>query len=253
MAWLGAFIKAAKEVAREADTLVAKLATKPDGIVVNVHSYAWAFYERFLRAYYPDEQARVVALSMNPARNGAVQSGIAFTDAPTARTLLPGFDEAVRRPPNLVTERVEMSGQKIRLWADRDFGGLTGLYQRLLFPIACPVAVLEGPNLLNVPIASLRGAARQAAEEFYEWSAPRLVRAAQPTGVFLLGDYAGDRWERLAKKDDDLARLPSVVTHHPAARIPNDVKLNDWSRALSRVSPSSAPAGSRGRATGARR
>jgi hypothetical protein len=232
-AWLDDYVAVVRDIAREADRVAPRMRERPGDVVVNVHGYALAAYEAFLRRQYADGRPRLLALSMNPARNGAVQTGIAFTDAPTARGLVPGFDRLVRRPPALVTERVEMSGQKLQAWARAEFGGVEGLYERVLFPIACPIAVLRGPNRLNVPLPALRGRARQAADAFYEANAPRLVRAARARGLLFLGDYAARRWKRLAASSPDLARLPVAVTHHPAARITNARKYSDWTRALS--------------------
>lgn len=233
--WLDDYVPTARSVARAADELVEELRGRKGDVVVNVHGHAWPAHEAFLRRYYSDGRPRVVALSMNPARNGAVQSGIAFTDAPTARVLLRDFDALVERPPRLRTERSEMSGQKLRQWAERSLGGLPGLYRRVLFPIACPVAVLRGPRLLNVPLATLSGPERRLADRFYETHAPRLVRAARPTGLLLLGSYAAERWRRVEESTTDLASLPHAVTHHPAARMPNDKKWADWTAALKRL------------------
>lgn len=236
MAWLAEYLRAARLVTKDADAFVREFSLQRGELAVNVHAYAWPAHEAFLRTYYADDRPRIVSLSMNPARNGAVQSGIAFTDAPTARLLLPDFDRIVNRPPNLRTERVEMSGQKLRSWADLRLGGLKALYSRVLFPIACPVAILEGPNLVNVPLASLTGRRRALADAFYGTHAPLLVRAARPRGVLLLGSYAAQRWGALARANPDLAALPAVETHHPAARMANAQKFNDWSRALRSLS-----------------
>lgn len=232
--WLQGFIREAREVARAADALVPKLKERPDDVVVNVHAHAWQPYESFLRKYFDDGRRRVVALSMNPARNGAVQTGISFTDAPTARELLPDFDRQLTRPEQLKTDRVEMSGQHIRAWAKQDFGDLPGLYKRILTPIACPVAVLRGPDLLNVPLPLLKGDARKAADAFYEWSAPRLVAAAKAKGILFLGDYAAHRWAR-APKPGPLANLPTVLVPHPAARMANEAKYDAWTNAVRKL------------------
>ncbi len=248
--WIEGYLSTARQVARDADALANELGHVPSSIAVNVHSYAWPAHAAFVRRYYADGKSRIAALSMNPARNGAVQTGIAFTDAPTARRILPDFDGLVARPQNLATERAEMSGQKLQMWAKRDLGGLTQLYGCALFPIACPVAVLKGPQLLNVPLANLPSRFRRAADAFHEEHAALLVRAINPTGVLVLGSYAADRWRRVARDNGDLASLPAVATHHPAARMPNGKKFNDWSRAVGLLS---APRGSPTSAAGARR
>jgi hypothetical protein len=235
VSWPDTFLQTARSVARAADRLVPRLRESSADTVVNVHRHAWPAYEAFVRRHYAEPRPRIVCLSMNPARNGAVQSGIAFTDAPTARELVPDFDQLVERPARLSTDRPEMSGRHLRGWAERHLGGLAGLYEQALFPIACPVAVLRGPKLLNVPLPALRGSARRAADAFYETHAPRLVRAAQPRALLFLGDYAAQRWRRLAAHHPDLRDVPVVVTHNPAARISNRSKWAGWSRAWVRA------------------
>jgi len=219
---LDRFLAAARATAKAADALVEELAARGD-VVVNAHTYGWPAYEAFHRRFHAEEPPDLVCLSMNPALHGAVQTGIPFTDAPMARDLLPGFDRLVQRPPALATERVEMSGRKLRAWADQALGGLHVLHRRILFVTACPVAVLRGPRLLNVPLPALRGRRRRAADAFYQ----------EPKGLFLLGDYAGGRWIRIARVHPDVGRIPSTITHHPAARISNETKFHDWSLALS--------------------
>jgi len=233
--WPADYLEVVRDVAREADRIAPLLRERRGDVVVNVHSYALPAYEAYLRRYFKRGRPRILALSMNPARNGAVQSGIPFTDAPTARRILPDFDELVPRPKRLRTERVEMSGQKLLAWAQAEFGGIEGLYERLLFPIAFPLAILRGPNLLNVPLPALRGDARRAADAFYERNAPRLVEAARPPGLLFFGDYAAQRWRRLVAQEPRLASIPFEVTHHPAARITNERKFADWTAALDRI------------------
>lgn len=233
--WLDDYLDVVRDVARRSVRVAPRLRERPRDVVVPVHRYALKAHEAFVRRFYADGRPRHLVLSMNPARNGAVQTGIAFTDAPTARRLLPDFDALVQRPTSVATERAEMSGQKLQAWATAEFGGLEGLFERFLFPIACPIAVLRGPNLLNVPLPALRGESRRAAEAFYEANAVRLVRAAQPRGLLFFGDYAARRWRRLAGSSPDLSRLPVVETHHPAARITNEAKFSGWSRAVRRL------------------
>lgn len=238
--WLESTLRVARELSSQADAVVRRMPVAPTDIAVNVHAYAFPAYEAFVRRYYADGRRRVLALSMNPGRNGAVQSGIPFCDAAQARELLPDLDRLVpNRPLRLVSRSPEMSGRKLRAWAEQSWGDVRNLYERLLFLYACPIAVLRGPRHLNVPLPALRGPARRAVDELYEAFAPRLARAARPNGVLLLGDYAAQRWRRTVGAHPDLRRFPAVATHHPAARIPNAKKFRDWSHALAQISASS--------------
>lgn len=228
------YLRAARTFARRLEPLLPRLREESDDLVLGVHTYAWLAFEAFVRAYHGDGRNRIAVLSMNPGRNGAVQTGIAFTDGMTARELLPEFDDLVPKRP-FVSERREISGLKLREWARRHLGGLQQLYRDAMFPITFPAAVLRGPSRVNVPLPSLRPDNRRLVEAFLDREAPALLHAAQPRGVLLLGDWAARNWARYSQTDPELARLPVAETYHPAAHITNARKYGAWMRAWTKV------------------
>lgn len=230
--WIGSYLRVAAQLARAADGLVDALSTRRDEVVVNVHGYAFQALDALARRYLSPKQRPVAFFSMNPARNGAVQSGLSFTDAPTARSLFDDFDILVPNRPMITrTERAEMSGQRLNEWIQRKFGDHEAFYAQACAPIVCPVAVLRKPGLTNVPLPNLDPPRRRAADEFYEAWAPRLYDAINPRGVALLGTYAGQRWQRLVQATPRLQKTPFVVTHHPAARMRHEDKYAGWDQA----------------------
>lgn len=252
-----AYLAAVRRQARDASRLADSLTLPPGDRVLNVHAYGLRAYEAFVRRYYGDGAPRVVAISMNPGPNGAVQTGIPFCDVGMARGLLPRFDDLVTgRPPWAASERVEMSGRKLVLWADAALGGLRGLYRRVLFAMTVPLSVLrvpagtggeQAPALRapsrdlsrrargvprNVPLPALPRSETAKIDRFLERHAAMEIQLADPEGILLLGDYAAHVWEIVSRVDPVLARLPCVRVPHPAARIGNAAKIAAWSDGL---------------------
>lgn len=234
---LEGYLSAVRRQARDATRLARSLRLPHDHRVLNVHAYGLASYEAFVRRYYGDGERRVVALSMNPGPHGAVQTGIPFCDAGMARQILADFDALVRKRPAWArSERTEMSGRKLALWADGRFGGLAGLYRRVLLAMTVPIAILRGPRLLNVPLPALPASEAAKVDAFLARHAADEIRLADPVGVLLLGQYASHVWEIATRADPSLCRLPSAMVPHPAARMGNADKLAAWSAGFARVS-----------------
>ena len=94
---LPAYLEAVRALARDADQVVQDLRLRKGQWALNVHAYALPGYEAFLQRYYRDPRPRVAAIAMNPGKNGAVQTGIPFTDWPRGLELVPDLAERVDR------------------------------------------------------------------------------------------------------------------------------------------------------------
>lgn len=228
---LEAFIERVKEQAVDADRLARSLKLPKTDRVLNVHGYAWDAYEAFLRKYYSDGKPRVFAISMNPGPYGAVQTGIPFTDKSMARQFVPNFDRLVKGPPAWArSERNEMSAGKLIAWSADRFGGMEGLYRRMLLGMTAPIAILRAPKWTNVPLPALPGSEQRKVNAFIRRHAPHEIKLAEPTGIFLLGDWANHVWDLARTEDPSLDEIPAVTVPHPAARITNQKKFDAWTR-----------------------
>lgn len=56
--------------------------------IYNPWDYALDYYREFLNRYYSNQKPEVILIGLNPGMDGAVQTGIPFTDAYYARTAL---------------------------------------------------------------------------------------------------------------------------------------------------------------------
>lgn len=230
---LPSLLGAVRAQARDADRLLGLLELPPDTRAVNVHAYALPAYEAFLKRFYSDRSPRVLALSMNPGPFGAVQTGIPFCDTMMARGFLTDFDRLVRKKPDWVSsERREISARRLVEWSQGLFGGIEGLYRRLLLAMTCPIGILEGRARTNVPLPALNRASQRAIEEFIARHAPGEIRAVRPTGILCLGDWAAHTWEVIKQAAPDLGRLPARVVPHPAAHVTNEAKFTAWTQAF---------------------
>lgn len=228
---LEAFIDRVREQAEDADRLVRSLRLPKTDRVLNVHDYAWRSYEAFLRKYYSDGVPRIFAISMNPGPFGAVQTGIPFTDKAMARQFLPDFDALVTGPPRWArSDRKEMSAGKLIAWSADRFGGIEGLYRRMLLGMTAPIAILRAPKWTNVPLPALPRSEQGKVYDFIRRHAADEIRLSEPTGVFILGEWAERVWELAVDADATLAAVPSVAVPHPAAHISNDAKFAAWNR-----------------------
>lgn len=228
---LPALLGAVRDQARDADRLLRQLELPADSRAVNVHAYALPAYEAFLKRFYADRSPRVLALSMNPGPFGAVQTGIPFCDTMMARSLVPEFDRLVKRKPDwLASARREISARRLVEWSEPLFGGIEGLYRRVLLAITCPIGVLEGRARTNVPLPALNRASQRAIEAFIGHHAPVQIRAVRPTGILCLGDWAAHTWDVIKAAAPELAGVPFQVVPHPAAHITNEEKFKAWTQ-----------------------
>lgn len=228
---LDAFIERVWEQADDANRLVRSLRLPKTDRVLNVHSYAWDAYEAFLRKYYADGKPRIFAISMNPGPYGAVQTGIPFMDKSMARRFLPNFDALVKGPPSwAASERTEMSAGKLTAWSADRFGGIEGLYGRMLLGMTAPIAILRSPKWTNVPLPALPRTEQRKVYEFIRRHAADEIAMAEPTGIFILGEWAERVWEIALEAEPTLETTPSVAVPHPAAHISNGAKFAAWNR-----------------------
>lgn len=230
------FLQRVKRQAEDAESLRKELRLPKDHRILNVHTYGWAAYDAFIRTYYSDRRPRILALSMNPGPFGAVQTGIPFCDGRLARELLPEFDRLIAQKPSWVaSERRETSALKLIEWSERSFGGIRGLYERVLLAMTCPLGILRGPNKTNVPLPALPRREQVKIEAFIARHAPEEIRFAEPSGILMLGDWAQRVWRIAVGTDPGLASLPAVAAPHPAAHITNRAKYAAWTRAYARL------------------
>lgn len=221
------YIGAVRAVAADADRLARALRRvhgPRDEAVLNVHAYALRPYEAYLRAHYADGTPRVAVLPMNPGKYGAVQTGIPFTDVPKARALVAGFDALVDRAP---VDRLglrphqEQSCRRVHGWGVHRFGSEAALLGRVLVLLPCPIAILTtGAKVNNVPVETLPTAERARLVEWIAQQTARLVAAAEPSGLLLMGRWAEGVWARV--QEQRLAPpLRTGQCLHPAAHVPD--------------------------------
>lgn len=226
-----AFIDRVKEQALDADRLIRSLKLPKTDRVLNVHSYAWDAYEAFIRKYYGDGKQRIFAISMNPGPFGAVQTGIPFTDKPMARQFLPNFDELVKGPPGWArSDRKELSAAKLIAWSADRFGGIEGLYDRMILGMTAPIAILRSPKWTNVPLPALPRSEQEKVYRFIRRHAADEIVLSEPLGVFILGEWAERVWAIALDKEPMLATIPAVAVPHPAAHISNVAKFAAWNQ-----------------------
>lgn len=225
-----AYLRAVRALARDADRTLERLELPKHWRALNVHSYALPAYEAFLRRFYATPERRVAAIAMNPGKNGAVQTGIPFTDWPRAQELVPGLGERVDRAAvaDLRPHR-EQSGRRVYAWGLARFGGYEALFREVLVLLTCPIAVLEGAGTRakNVPLDALPRREGRKVLDLIAAHAPRLLEAARPRGVLLLGAYAEGVWQVLRERGAAPA-LPVARALHPAAHVPDPA----WRRAM---------------------
>ncbi len=216
---VGRFLTEVRRLSDATNDLIPRL-DLPDGqYALNVHSYALAAYEAFLHRWYDDDRARVGAVAMNPGRNGAVQTGIPFSDLDWARRVVPDLDARLDAPPRpLPPGHRETSGRRLIAWAERRFATPEAMYDHVLFYITCPLAILAEDPVRNVPIPELRVANRRLVDRLVVDHLPRLVEASGVSGILLLGRYAESVWDTGSGLDG----LPLAHTYHPAAHVSND-------------------------------
>ncbi|MCA1814756.1 MAG: hypothetical protein LC624_12565 [Halobacteriales archaeon] len=234
------FVGAVRALAKDADALVEELALPKGTWAVNVHSYALPAYEAFLHRHYADGQPRAAGIAMNPGKFGACQTGMPFTDWTRAETLLPGLEKLVDRDARaragLPPPHREQSGRRVYAWGAKRFGSDAAMLRRVVFLIPCPIAVLEGergkPN--NVPLDQLPRKQGNACLQLIRDHAPKLLGAADPTGVLLLGAYAEGVWQVL-QEDGTAPKVPVGRALHPAAHVPDADIVASLDRAWSRL------------------
>lgn len=231
---LDRFIHAVRALRDDTEDVVARLELPAGQYALNVHQYALGVYEAFLRRFYRPMDGRIGAVAMNPGRNGAVQTGIPFTDEPWARQLgldVPGLRGTPSRPLPAGTQ--EMSGRRLLAWAEHRFGEPRRMYDRIVFYITCPIAVLTRDPVRNVPLPDLKGANARRVFGLIQRHARRLVEASGVDGVLLLGRYAEKVWDAL----EDAPELPVARTFHPAAHVSRQRLHGAWDEAYSSLRP----------------
>ncbi|MGQ0535030.1 MAG: uracil-DNA glycosylase family protein [Methanobacteriota archaeon] len=220
---LPGFVKEVRALSAAATGVAERLSLRSGEQAVNVHAYARAPYEAFLARHAAGRRRRpVVALAMNPGKNGAVQTGIPFTDVEMASRILPAFPELVERyRARLPPPGKEPSGRRLYRWGAARFGSEDAMLADLQVLITCPVAILgRGKNgaLVNVPVEGLRGENDRVVTDMIQRHAPRLLRAARPRAVLILGNYAERVWDGMVERGTT-PDVPVAKAMHPAAHV----------------------------------
>jgi single-strand selective monofunctional uracil DNA glycosylase len=229
---LPAYVRAVRALARDADRVAASLELRKGQRALNVHDYALPAYEAFLERYYSSSEPRVGAIAMNPGKFGAVQTGIPFTDWPRGLELLPDLEKRVDRSVGLPNPNREQSGRRVYAWALQRFGSYDAFFREVLVLLTCPLAVLEGEGtrVTNVPLDQLPRKEGQKCLDLIARHAPKLLAAAEPRAMLLLGAYAEGVWQVLQEKGTAPA-IPVARALHPAAHLPDPEWIADVERA----------------------
>ena len=221
-----AWLRQASSLARDASHTARSLRLPTSQTLYNVHTYAWPCYAAFVRRYHASSDRPVAFVAMNPGKNGAVQTGIPFTDHARAIELLPEFEKLRRRPPHpLPKPGREQSGRRVYAWGLRRFGSYEAFLRDVVVLVTCPLAILEWRmgRAVNVPLPSLSRPNRDAVVALIHRHLPGLLATIRPRGVVLLGNWARDVWIG--------GDLPTVVGLHPAAHLPD----REWLEAMDRT------------------
>ncbi|HVE53670.1 MAG TPA: hypothetical protein VNB23_09835 [Ramlibacter sp.] len=233
---LSLYLQAVRDLAQDADEVLADLKLKKAQRGYNVHNYALPAYEAFLQKYYATPEPRVVVIAMNPGKFGAVQTGIAFTDWPRGLEFLPDLDKLVARPAGLPNANREQSGRRVYGWGLKRFGSYEAFFREVLVIMTCPLAVLEGEGTRanNVPLDLLPRKEGQKCLDLIVRHAPKLLAAAQPRGLLLMGAYAEGVWQALQERGV-APPLPVARALHPAAHLPDPEWIADADRAWKKL------------------
>lgn len=233
------FLEVAEKLARESDSVVSNLKLNKNQQALNVHSYALRAYETFINRYYSQNLSRVVGIGMNPGKNGAVQTGIPFTDWQRGLELLPNLDKLVDRSGvSLPKANREQSGRRIYRWGIEQFGSYDAFFRNVLFLMTCPIAVLEykGSLVKNVPLDKLPPSEEEKCFNLVLRYLPVLLTAVKPRGVLLLGNYAKRKWEALFGMKATPSS-PVSFALHPAAHVNDEDWLFSIKKAWKRLGP----------------
>lgn len=241
---LAAYLQAVRALAREADDVAAELKLKKGQRALNVHSYALPAYEAFLERYYATPERRIAGIAMNPGKFGAVQTGIPFTDWPRGLELLPDLEKRVDRSAvALPKANREQSGRRVFAWGQQRFGSYEAFFRAFLVLLTCPIAVLEGEGARtnNVPLDALPRKEGQKCLDLIVAHTPKLLAAANPRGVLLMGAYAEGVWQALQERSV-APSLPLARALHPAAHLPDPDWIADVDKAWGKLQRAKAGA-----------
>lgn len=234
---LPAYLAAVRALARDAGRVAEDLELKKGQWALNVHAYALPAYEAFLTTYYATPTPRVGAIAMNPGKWGAVQTGIPFTDWQRGLEFLPDLEKLVDRSAvKLPAAHREQSGRRVFAWALKRFGSYEAYFEQVLVHLTCPLAVLEGEGsrITNVPLDHLPRKEGQKCLDLIARHAPRLLAAAPPRAMLLMGAYAEGVWQVL-QEQGTAPKVPVVRALHPAAHLPDPQWIAEADRAWAKL------------------
>lgn len=196
--------------------------------VFNPGLYAFAAYERFLRAY-PPKRGAILALGLNPGPAGMAQTGVPFTDCRTYEGQLglgplpiPGHAPADLRPlllkPNgkqrLTYER---SSLVVYTFLKAAWGDLKTAYANWFVGNPCPLLFLK-PDGSNVTPADPALRRVQDIRELRREAVGRFAAAVEPRAIVALGNDVAEAVGDVAVRLVGEERF--VRVKHPAREPP---------------------------------
>lgn len=198
---------------------------EPGGRVAHTYHplrYAWEPHERFVRAYGDERSARrALLVGINPSAWGAVQTGIPFADAATARDWL-GIEGAVGQPGRphpkrpvlgFSATRRDGSGANLYGWARARFGTAARFFEEFYVVNYCPLAFFDAAGAALLP-AQLSKEARAVLWPRCDAHLADVARALDVAWLLPLGGFAEERARAVASHAGLAAKVHPL--RHPS-------------------------------------
>ncbi|MFN4182785.1 MAG: hypothetical protein ACK4G3_06260, partial [bacterium] len=218
------FIRRVRLLAEDATRVAEELELPEKYVVLNVHQYALEPYITFLRRFYSHSGELYGIIPMNPGKNGAVRTGIPFTDPFMARQIFPEFAEwekHISLPVALPPAQREFSGRRVYIWGQKRFGRVENFLRKVLIYLPCPIAVLkiQRKSVVNVPIDLLPQRQMEKILAMVEEHLPEMISVSEPKGIMLWGRFAERIYRELRRKGRWDQKILVSRAKHPAARL----------------------------------
>ncbi|MHA2609857.1 MAG: hypothetical protein V2G48_03940 [bacterium JZ-2024 1] len=231
------YIERVRLLAEEATKIAEELRRGEDYVIVNVHQYALEPYIAYLRRFYSEPGELYGVIPMNPGKNGAVRTGIPFTDPYLARQIFPEFAEwekHISLPVVLPPAQREFSGRRVYAWGRKRFGSVENFVRKVLIYLPCPIAVLkiQREKVVNVPIDLLPYRKLERILTLIGEHLPEMISVSKPKGIMLWGRFAERIYGELRRKGKWEEKIPVARAKHPAARLSDTVWFQSASTAF---------------------